>query len=137
MVITLYKGKNKPDSQKQANRSQAKLRGPGERANAQLKAGASSASSAAAPTRPATWSRPSPSYRTTAPLSPTEDEMSSWIRQVYTISRMFANAFGSQLWFGHLHDRLTIRTLPKPSRLVSVSRNLRECSRIISSRGLA
>ncbi|WP_214107830.1 transposase family protein [Acrocarpospora catenulata] len=37
MVITPYKGKNKPDSQKRANRAHAKLRGPGERANAQLK----------------------------------------------------------------------------------------------------
>lgn len=37
IVITPYKGKNKPESQKQANRSHARLRGPGERANAQLK----------------------------------------------------------------------------------------------------
>jgi DDE superfamily endonuclease/Helix-turn-helix of DDE superfamily endonuclease len=37
VMITPYKGKNKPESQKQANRSHAKLRGPGERANAQLK----------------------------------------------------------------------------------------------------
>ncbi|TDC71688.1 IS5/IS1182 family transposase [Actinomadura sp. GC306] len=37
VVITPYKGKNKPESQKQANRAHAKLRGPGERANAQLK----------------------------------------------------------------------------------------------------
>jgi hypothetical protein len=37
VVITPYKGKNKPEPQKQANRSHAKLRGPGERANAQLK----------------------------------------------------------------------------------------------------
>ncbi|GAA3244556.1 transposase family protein [Actinocorallia longicatena] len=37
VVITPYKGKNKIASQKQANRSHAKLRGPGERANAQLK----------------------------------------------------------------------------------------------------
>jgi hypothetical protein len=36
-VRTPYKGKNKPESQKQANRAHAKLRGPGERANAQLK----------------------------------------------------------------------------------------------------
>jgi hypothetical protein len=36
-VLTPYKGRNKPESQKQANRSHAKLRGPGERANAQLK----------------------------------------------------------------------------------------------------
>ena len=32
-----YKGKNKPESQKQANKTHAKLRAPGERANAQLK----------------------------------------------------------------------------------------------------
>jgi hypothetical protein len=32
-----YKGKGKPESQKQANRAHARLRGPGERANAQLK----------------------------------------------------------------------------------------------------
>jgi hypothetical protein len=34
VVITPYKGKNKPGSQKQVNRAHAKLRGPGERANA-------------------------------------------------------------------------------------------------------
>jgi DDE superfamily endonuclease/Helix-turn-helix of DDE superfamily endonuclease len=33
-----YRGRNKPEPQKQANRAHAKLRGPGERANAQLKA---------------------------------------------------------------------------------------------------
>jgi DDE superfamily endonuclease len=32
-----YRGKNKPESQKQANRAHAQLRAPGERANAQLK----------------------------------------------------------------------------------------------------
>jgi len=32
-----YKGKDKPESQKDANRAHARLRGPGERANAQLK----------------------------------------------------------------------------------------------------
>ncbi len=37
VVITPYKGKNKPEPQKAANRSHARLRGPGERANAQLK----------------------------------------------------------------------------------------------------
>jgi hypothetical protein len=36
-VITPYKGKDKPESQKEANRAHARLRGPGERANAQLK----------------------------------------------------------------------------------------------------
>jgi hypothetical protein len=34
---TPYKGRNKPASQKDANRAHARLRGPGERANAQLK----------------------------------------------------------------------------------------------------
>jgi hypothetical protein len=33
-----YRGKNKPEPQKEANRSHARLRAPGERANAQLKA---------------------------------------------------------------------------------------------------
>jgi hypothetical protein len=36
-VLTPYKGRSKPDSQKDANRAHARLRGPGERANAQLK----------------------------------------------------------------------------------------------------
>ncbi|MBC6459633.1 transposase family protein [Actinomadura sp. HBU206391] len=36
-VITPYRGKNKPESQKLANRAHAKLRAPSERANAQLK----------------------------------------------------------------------------------------------------
>ncbi|ROO87973.1 DDE superfamily endonuclease [Actinocorallia herbida] len=36
-ILVPYKGKDKPAPQKQANRSHAKLRGPGERANAQLK----------------------------------------------------------------------------------------------------
>jgi hypothetical protein len=36
-ITTPYKGRNKPESQKTANRSHARLRGPGERANAQLK----------------------------------------------------------------------------------------------------
>ena len=36
-VVTPYKGRNKPQSQKDANRAHAQLRGPGERANAQPK----------------------------------------------------------------------------------------------------
>ena len=36
-VITPYKGRNKPESQSDANRAHARLRGPGERVNAQLK----------------------------------------------------------------------------------------------------
>ena len=59
-----YKGRDKPESQKQANKAHAKLRAPGERANAQLKTrsrrGRSSASSAAAPGAPGRSPRPSP-----------------------------------------------------------------------------
>lgn len=36
-VITPYKGRGKPEAQKQTNRAHARLRGPGEQANAQLK----------------------------------------------------------------------------------------------------
>ena len=36
-VITPYRGRNKPESQKTANRFHARLRAPGERGNAQLK----------------------------------------------------------------------------------------------------
>lgn len=36
-VLVPYKGRNKPQSQKMANSAHAKLRGPGERANAVLK----------------------------------------------------------------------------------------------------
>jgi DDE superfamily endonuclease/Helix-turn-helix of DDE superfamily endonuclease len=36
-LLTPYKGRGKPESQKQANRAHARLRGRGERANAQLK----------------------------------------------------------------------------------------------------
>ena len=36
-IRTPHKGRNKPVSQKEANRAHARLRGPGERANAQLK----------------------------------------------------------------------------------------------------
>src|SRR5215469_5085426 len=36
-LLTPYRGRNKPASQKDANRAHARLRSPGERANAQLK----------------------------------------------------------------------------------------------------
>jgi hypothetical protein len=38
-LLTPYKGRGKPESQKDANRAHARLRGVGERANAQLKTG--------------------------------------------------------------------------------------------------
>jgi hypothetical protein len=78
-VITPYKGRNKPESQKEANRAHARLRGPGERANAQLKTGASSANSAAAPAAPDGWSKLSTCYRTT---KPPQGERAHWVRDV-------------------------------------------------------
>jgi len=36
-LITSYRGRNKPASQKEANKAHARLRAPGERANAQLR----------------------------------------------------------------------------------------------------
>ena len=60
-----YKGKNKPQSQKDANKAHAKLRSPGERANAQLKTtrrsrpGGSSASCDVARGAPGSSPRPS------------------------------------------------------------------------------
>ncbi len=57
---TPYKGKNKPQSQKDANRAHAKLRAPGERANAQLKTWKILRKpSAAAPGKPGGSPRPS------------------------------------------------------------------------------
>ena len=53
-----YKGKNKPGPQKEANRAHARLRAPGERANAQLKAWRSSPSSAAARGAPGNSRKP-------------------------------------------------------------------------------
>jgi hypothetical protein len=61
-IRTPYKGRNKPESQKAANRAHAKLRAPGERANAQLKPGASCANSAAAPGRPGSSPKRSTSF---------------------------------------------------------------------------
>jgi hypothetical protein len=54
-----YRGKNKPGSQKEANKAHAKLRSPGERANAQLKNWRILRSSAAVPGAPGNSPRPS------------------------------------------------------------------------------
>jgi hypothetical protein len=56
---TPYKGKNKPESQKEANRAHARLRGPGERANAQLKAWRILRKLHCCPTTPENLPRPS------------------------------------------------------------------------------
>jgi hypothetical protein len=78
-----YRGRNKPESQKEANRAHAKLRAPGERANAQLKTrskpGTSSASSAAAPGAPDNSPKPSTSYKP----AKSEDEKGSWSESTF------------------------------------------------------
>jgi hypothetical protein len=57
-VITPYKGKNKPESQKQANRSHARLRGQVNARTRSSRHGGSSESYVAAPTAPAISPRP-------------------------------------------------------------------------------
>jgi len=64
-VITPYKGPNKPDSQKHANRTYARLRGPGERANAQLKSWHILRKLRCYPDAPDNPPKPSTSYKTT------------------------------------------------------------------------
>jgi DDE superfamily endonuclease/Helix-turn-helix of DDE superfamily endonuclease len=66
-VITPYKGKDKPESQNRANRSHARLRGPDERANSQLKSWRILRKLRCCPLRPDTCARPSPCCRTTQP----------------------------------------------------------------------
>ncbi|GAA2412020.1 hypothetical protein GCM10010191_21700 [Actinomadura vinacea] len=65
IVFTPYKGRNKPESQKQANRSHARLRGPGERANAQLKPWKLLRKLRCSPSKAGHLVKPSPFYRTT------------------------------------------------------------------------
>jgi hypothetical protein len=62
-VLTPYRGRNKPASQKAANSAHAKLRAPGERANAQLKTWGILRKLAAAPGAPGRSPRPSTSSR--------------------------------------------------------------------------
>jgi hypothetical protein len=62
-----YKGRNKPEPQKEANRAHARLRAPGERTNAQLKVWKILAKLAAAPGAPGNSPRPSTHCNSTAP----------------------------------------------------------------------
>jgi hypothetical protein len=78
VMITPYKGKNKPESQKSPTVPMPISADPANARTRSSSHGGSSASSAAVPTRPATSSKPSPSYRTTALKSP-EDEMGSFM----------------------------------------------------------
>ncbi|EWM14446.1 response regulator receiver [Kutzneria sp. 744] len=74
-IRTPHKGRNKPESRKEANRAHARLRGPGERANAQLKTWRVLRKLRCSPTAPADWPRPSTFCRTTS--SP-QDEKAQW-----------------------------------------------------------
>ena len=62
-IRTPYRGKNKPASQKEANRAHARLRAPGERAKRPAQVLAHLARSAAAPVAPGSWPRPSTFFR--------------------------------------------------------------------------
>ena len=62
-----YKGKNKPESQKQANKAHAKLRSPGEGRTPSSRHGRSSISSAAAPGAPVSSPRQSTFCRSAKP----------------------------------------------------------------------
>nr|WP_246023548.1 transposase family protein [Nocardia yunnanensis] len=77
-LLTPYKGRSKPESQKVANRAHAQLRGRGERANAQLKSWKVLQKLRAARTEPDHWPRPSTFCRTTR-FTPHEDEKGSLV----------------------------------------------------------
>ena len=62
-LITPYKGRGKPVSQKDANRAHARLRSPGERANAQLKNWRILRKLPAAPGAPGSSPKPSMSFK--------------------------------------------------------------------------
>jgi hypothetical protein len=64
-VITPYKGRNKPEPQKEANRAHARLRGPGEQANVQLKTWCILRKLRCCPAAPVDRPKPSTCYRTT------------------------------------------------------------------------
>src|SRR5262249_20983504 len=66
-VLTPCLGRSKPASQKEANRAHAQLRSPGERANAQLKTWRILRKLRCCRGRPASWPRPSTSFRPARP----------------------------------------------------------------------
>ena len=69
-VLTRYRARNKPASQADANRAHARLRAPGERANAQLKSWRILGKLRCCPGAPVSWPRPSTSCR----LARSEDD---------------------------------------------------------------
>jgi hypothetical protein len=72
-IRTPYRGRNKPASQKEANRTHARLRAPGERANAQLKSWRILRKLRCCPWRAGHWPRRSTSCKPAKP----EDEKGS------------------------------------------------------------
>jgi hypothetical protein len=73
-VLSPCRGRNKPISQKEANRAHAQLRSPAERANAQLKTWHICANSAAAPGFPGSSPKPSTSFQPAR----SQDEKAHW-----------------------------------------------------------
>ena len=80
---TPYKGKGKPESQKEANRAHAKLRGPGKGQTPSSRHGTSSVSSAAAPGEPVRSPRPS-TFCSSARHN--QDEKAHWTLGVVALS---------------------------------------------------
>jgi hypothetical protein len=74
-----YRGKNNPESQKEANHAHARLRAPGERANAQLKTWKILRSSAAAHGVPANSPKPSTYCK---PVRHKQDKKASVVRDL-------------------------------------------------------
>src|SRR5947209_7390574 len=66
-VITPYKGRNKPESQKDTNRAHARLRGPANAPTPNSSTGASCTKSASVPAASANSPKPSTCRRTTKP----------------------------------------------------------------------
>jgi hypothetical protein len=79
-----YRGRNKPESQKEANRAHAKLRAPGEGQTPCSRTGGSSASSAAAPGAPGNSPRPSTPWK---PTPHNQDEKGS----LHMVIEIFTN----------------------------------------------
>jgi hypothetical protein len=76
-VLIPYRGRNKPASQKDANRAMPSCDLPASAPTPSSRTGTSCASSAAAPGRPGSWLRPSTSFK---PTRSQDEKGSLWIR---------------------------------------------------------
>ncbi len=84
-VLTPYKGRGKPESQKQANCSHAKLRGSGERANAQLKSWKILRKLRCSPSKAGDLCKAIAVLQTIASLKPCEPEIGSRMVEAWSI----------------------------------------------------